>query len=176
MRRGVLPVLVLLALAGCASRTGGDAVATAGGAATPATPSASATAEKGDGLKFAQCMRENGMTWFEDPAPDQRGVRIKIPQGQDKAKVDAALEACKKFMPNGGEPPKLDAAAIERARQMAKCMRENGVPDFPDPSADGGIRFDARKGGVGPGDPAFEAAEKKCARFMPDRANTERAG
>ena len=126
-------------------------------------------------MKFAQCMRENGMTWFADPEPGQRGLRIAVPPGQDKTKVDAAMEACKKFMPNGGEPPKLDAAALEQARQMAKCMRANGVPNFPDPSADGGIRIDGRKLGTGPGDPQFDAAEEKCARFRPFPAETAKA-
>jgi len=164
MRRALLLVL-LLALAGCASDPGGDGVATAGGIPTGGASSAPAT--EGDALKFAQCMRENGMTWFKDPEPDQRGVRIAVPPGQDKTKVDAAMAACKKFLPDGGEPPKLDAAALEQMRKMAKCMRENGVPNFPDPGPDGGIRIDGDKLGTGPGQPDFAAAEKACARFRP---------
>ena len=171
----LLPALLLLALTGCAAADAGDDVATAGGATPAPTASTGATAgSDGDGLKFAQCMRDNGLTWFEDPQPGQRGVRIQIPQGQDKAKVDKAMTACKQYLPNGGEPPKLDAAAMEQARQMAKCMRENGVPDFPDPEPDGGIRIDGRKLGTGPGDPAFDAAEKACARYMPEQRSTDK--
>lgn len=179
MRKLVLLSTILLAVTGCAAATdAGDGVATAGGGATPA-PSASTGAgdgDDGDGLKFAQCMRDEGLTWFQDPEPGQRGVRIRVPQGQDKAKVDAAMEACKKFLPNGGEPPKLDAEALERGRQMAKCMRENGVPNFPDPGPNGEIRIDGGKLGVGPGDPEFEAAQKACARFMPEARPSAQAG
>jgi hypothetical protein len=167
MRRALLLVL-LLSLAGCAADPGGDGVATAGGKPTGGASNAPAAAD-GDGLKFAQCMRENGMTWFSDPEPGQRGVRISVPQGQDKAKVDAAVETCKEFLPNGGEPPKMDPAALEQARQMSKCMRENGVPNFPDPGPDGEIKIDGNKLGTGPGEPDFEAAEKACARFQPSR-------
>ncbi|HEU4349421.1 MAG TPA: hypothetical protein VFR35_16720 [Actinoplanes sp.] len=176
----LLPAL-LLALAGCAAAEDArDGVATAGGA-TPAPSASSTSAGAGDagenGLRFAQCMREQGMTWFEDPVPGERGIRVAVPKGQDKEKVDAAMEACRKFLPNGGEPPKLDAEALEQARQMAKCMRENGVPGFPDPGANGEIQLDAGKLGMGPGDPTFDAAEKACARFMPDLGrNEQRAG
>lgn len=165
MRRALLLVL-LLSLAGCAADNGGDGVATAGGTPTDSASSAPAAAE-GDALKFAQCMRENGMTWYKDPEPDQRGIRISVPQGQDKSKVDAALAACKKFLPDGGEPPKMDAAALEQARQMSKCMRENGVPNFPDPMPDGRMQIDGDKLGTGPGKPDFDAAEKACANFRP---------
>lgn len=166
MRRAV-PLVLMLALvsAGCGGGDSGDGVATAGGTAPAAAPAT--TAAEGDGLKFAQCMRDEGLTWFEDPEPGARGVRISIPQGVDKAKVDAAMAACKRYLPNGGEPPEMDAAALERVRQMAKCMRENGVPNFPDPQPDGGMVIDGRKLGTGPGDPAFDAAEKACARFRP---------
>ena len=165
MRRSVLLVLVL-ALGGCAAGNDGDGVATANGGAPAATATTAAPAEE-DGLKFAQCMRDNGLTSFEDPEPGQRGVRITIPQGADKTKVDAAMRACQRYLPNGGEPPKLDARALDLARQMSKCMRENGVRDFPDPQADGGVVVDGRKLGTGPGDPVFDAAEKACARFQP---------
>jgi hypothetical protein len=121
-------------------------------------------------------MRDNGMTWFQDPEPGQRGIRISVPQGQDRAKVDAAMAACKKFLPNGGEPPKMDAAAIEQARQMSKCMRENGVPNFPDPGPNGEMRIDGNKLGTGPGEPAFDAAEKACARFRPSPPPGEPGG
>jgi hypothetical protein len=170
MRRiGALALLLLLP-AGCAARAGGPEVATVAG--TPAA-SASATAAADDPeapLKFSQCMREQGMTWFPDPAPG-KGMQIKVPAGTDKAKMDAAMAACKKFMPNGGAPEKPDPAMIEALRQVSKCMRENGVPNFPDPSADGRMELNGEKlGGVGPGNPAFDAAEKKCDKFQPTGA------
>ncbi|MGH2864949.1 MAG: hypothetical protein ACRDJX_06830 [Solirubrobacteraceae bacterium] len=55
-----------------------------------------------------------------------------------------------------------EAAALA----FAKCMRANGLPNFPDPSG-GGFRF-KRGAGVDPASPAFHAARAKCKKFMPD--------
>jgi hypothetical protein len=49
-------------------------------------------------------------------------------------------------------------------------MRENGVPDFPDPQADGGIRIQAGPGtGIDPDSQAFKDAQAKCEQYMPSR-------
>jgi hypothetical protein len=44
-------------------------------------------------------------------------------------------------------------------------MRSNGVPNFPDPSANGGFEFQPGAG-VGPSSPTFKAAQAKCQKFM----------
>ena len=78
------------------------------------------------------------------------------------------MEKCQQFLPNGGEPRELDPEQVEQARKMAKCMRENGVPDFPDPQADGTIKLDGSMlGGKGPDDPTFKAAMEKCEQYAP---------
>jgi len=166
--RTALALSLLLTLAGCAAPTDGNGVATVAGKPTATAPSATAATNDRDAqLKFAQCMREHGMTWFKDPDPSVNGVRINVPAGQDKAKVDAAMAACKKFMPNGGTPPKMSPEMLEQGRQMAKCMREHGFPNFPDPKPDGGIQIDGNKLGGGPGQPKFDAAEKACDKYRP---------
>ena len=43
-------------------------------------------------------------------------------------------------------------------------MRSSGVPNFPDPSADGGFRLSA---GTDPSSPAFQAAQAKCQKLLP---------
>jgi hypothetical protein len=52
------------------------------------------------------------------------------------------------------------------ALKYARCMRANGVPDFPDPNAGGGFLFRAG-GGVDPSSPAFQAARAKCGKLLP---------
>jgi hypothetical protein len=166
--RKTLLLIPLLALAGCAGPSESPGVATAGGGATPSAGASSAPPE-GDQLKFAQCMRDNGLPWYKDPEPGQRGVRISIPKGTDKAKVDAAMAACKAYLPNGGEPMKLDPEMQAQLRQFSQCMRENGLPDFPDPSAEGGILMKPGQGGIDPESAEFKKAEQACAQFRPDR-------
>jgi hypothetical protein len=46
---------------------------------------------------------------------------------------------------------------------FAKCMRANGVPNFPDPSAGGGFLFSTA--GINPAAPAVQAARAKCQKF-----------
>jgi hypothetical protein len=46
----------------------------------------------------------------------------------------------------------------------SKCMRQNGVPDFPDPAADGTL---ALSGGIDPNSKAFKNADTKCAQYKP---------
>jgi hypothetical protein len=66
----------------------------------------------------------------------------------------------------GGSSPESPASLEQAGVAYAKCMRANGVPNFPDPKAGGGFLFHAR-GGMNPSSPAFKAAQAKCRHFMP---------
>jgi hypothetical protein len=48
----------------------------------------------------------------------------------------------------------------------ARCMRANGVPGFPDPTAGGGFVI-TRGNGVDPSAPADRAATAKCKKHLP---------
>jgi hypothetical protein len=52
------------------------------------------------------------------------------------------------------------------ALKYARCMRANGVPDFPDPEAGGGFLFHAGSG-VDPSSPAVQTAQAKCQKLLP---------
>lgn len=171
----VLALTLALTSAACA-RTGtkDPQVASAQTAKPKASASASAGASTDDPdapLKFAQCMRAHGISWFPDPNSGK--TSIMIPKGQDKTKFDAAQEACKQYMPNGGEMHKPSAEELEAARNMAKCMRENGIPNFPDPNPDGGISIDSKKLGTSPDSPVWKKAEAACAQYVPKGAQKQ---
>ena len=172
-----LGLLLAAAGAGCGGPTGGAQVASAGGTPT-AGASAAATRDADAPLKFSQCMREQGMSWFPDPQPAGGGLRITVPKGTDKAKVDAAMAACKQWAPDGGDRGKADPQRLEQGRQLAQCMRDNGVPDFPDPQPDGSVRLDGSKLGTGPGNPTFDKADEACSKHRPSgvRQQEKRAG
>ncbi|HEX5199831.1 MAG TPA: hypothetical protein VFW27_07805 [Actinoplanes sp.] len=166
-----LALMLALPVAGCARTAANDpqvASANQGDKTASASPRPSQSEDPDAPLKFSRCMREHGLPWFPDPSHGKMSVAI--PKGTDRAKVEAAHEACKKYMPNGGNPPKLSAEDLQRARDMAKCMRENGVPKFPDPDPNGGIALDGGKIGTGPGDPTFDKAEQACSKYAPDGA------
>jgi len=165
-----LGLMLTLVSAGCGGkRDDGTGVATAqnGAATASAGPTTKPTRDPDAPLKFAKCMREQGLTWFPDPDPNG-GMAIKVPNGVDPKKMDAAHEACKQYAPGMDGDAKPDPQMLENMRQMAKCMRANGVPKFPDPEpGGGGIRIDGDKVGMGPGDPTFDKAEQKCSKYMP---------
>lgn len=167
----VLPLITLLglALAGCGgSGSGSDGVATAGGG-TAAAPSGSAEPVSDDErrLKFAECMRENGVD-MPDPEPGGGGgVRIALGDGVDPQKAQAAMEKCRSYLPNGGERGQLDPQQLENLRKLAQCMRDNGVEDFPDPSADGSVQFGGAGLNIDPNDPTVRAAMEKCQQYAP---------
>ncbi|RZS37755.1 hypothetical protein EV193_105313 [Herbihabitans rhizosphaerae] len=163
-----LVIGLLAALTGCG---------TTGGTANDATTAAPAS-DKGDGIKFARCMRDQGINMPDPTSGGDREFSVSLPDGVDPDKADAATKNCKQYMPNGGEPRKLDPQTVEQMRKMARCMRDNGVPDFPDPKPDGGPQVERNgngsnsngSGGVDPEDPKFQAAERVCAQFRPTGA------
>lgn len=106
--------------------------------------------EKGDMVKFAQCMRENGVD-MPDPktSEDGGGIVIEAMPGGDAASIDedkmkTAHEACKEHLPNGGEMKPPSPEQQDKMRQQAKCMRDKGH-DWPDPSFEGGGTAEARE-------------------------------
>jgi hypothetical protein len=157
----------VLALTGCSGSDEGSGVASAGDG--PHATGSANVAQRGDALKFAQCMRENGVPEFKDPGGDGGGALI--PQGTDQDVVKAAMEKCKQYSPNGGEPPQLDAEAVDRQRRFAQCMRENGVPDFPDPEGTTGGSGSQLKG-VDTSSEAFKSAQKTCEQLVPRLSGT----
>ncbi|MEV0895757.1 hypothetical protein [Actinoplanes sp. NPDC049802] len=168
--RTVLAIGVLLAVTTAGCTAGGEkdpGVATAGGG-KPGTVTSTGTDSGPDpdaSLKYAECMREQGLEWFPDPKADGR-MEVAVPQGVDKDTMDKADKVCKKYLPNGGEPPQRSAEDIERDRKYAQCMRDNGVTGFPDPNANGEIAIERGKLGTGPGEPLFDAADKACAQYQ----------
>jgi hypothetical protein len=164
----VLGLLLTLGVAGCQRSAGTGRVATAGkggNATSSAKPDGQTDQERM--LKFAQCVRDNGVPDFADPqVSGGGGVSIGMPDGTDPKKADAAMQKCKQYMPNGGEPQKLDPKDLEKLRKLAQCMRDNGVTNFPDPT-DHGIQVNGNTSGLDPNDPKFKAADEACARYRP---------
>ncbi len=162
-----LPVTVALTLSGCAADDSDDTggVATAGSAGPKPSSSASALSDDERRLKFAACLRDQGLD-VPDPEPGQNGPRFNFGSDVDPTKVQAALQQCREYAPNGGQPPKLDAEQVEQVRKLARCMRDNGVPNFPDPAADG--RIQPGQAGIDVKDPKVRAAFDKCRETVPN--------
>jgi hypothetical protein len=57
------------------------------------------------------------------------------------------------------------AHAQQEALNFSRCMRSHGVPNFPDPTATGGINFNVP--GINSSSPSFEAAQTACKNLLP---------
>lgn len=164
-----LAFALAMALTGCGSGGDGGQVASADGGHTSGGPSPTASLSRDEmGVKFAQCMRENGVP-MDDPEPG-KGILLKVDGSISKATVDKATAACRKYQPQGQGPKGGDPKAADRMLKYVQCMRKNGVEAFPDPQPDGGIRID---GSVGQ-DPDFDSAQKKCQDIMGGDLSTEK--
>lgn len=138
---------------------------------------AGAPAKQGVGAaQYVACMREKGVPNFPEPGPDGR-LRISPQDGIDiqSDAFKSAETACESLMPEGavprqGQPGPMPSGSGQASfvplqidtKAYVACMRENGVPDFPDP-VNGMFRYDARTD-------AARAADKICRKHLPSDA------
>jgi hypothetical protein len=154
-------------------------------------------------LRFSQCMRQHGIN-LPDPNGDG-AITIKGDSGSagsgaglssdfgdpNSPTFKAAQTACQKYMPSGG-PKNMTSQDIkknlEKGLKFSQCMRQHGLPDFPDPQSNsgGGSTFSqAAPGGKPPGgsaggalsingqtftfdpsSPAFQKAQQACSSIL----------
>ena len=95
-------------------------------------------ANRARAMKFAACMRDNGIREFPDPDASGGltidGVLNGSSLDSSSPAWKAAMAACKGLEPAGFTGDHEVSAEEQEARlEFAQCMRENGVDDFPDP-------------------------------------------
>jgi hypothetical protein len=170
---GLLVGLLALGLTACASQAARADIPTAGNngdaPANSANPNPAPTPvdEEDAVLVYAQCVRDNGYPEFPDPVPG-RGIMLRRDQGMsfNDPRMLAAMEACQELRPpgmGGGSAAGNPAEAMEAMLVFAQCMRDNGVPGFPDPSPEGGQMLIGPGADVNPNSPTFQAAVQACA-------------
>jgi hypothetical protein len=88
-------------------------------------------------VKFAECMRTNGVSAFPDP--DASGA-LTIDAVANGSSVDTssatfkqAVSTCKDLEPSGFTGHERSPQEQQAALAFAQCIRDNGVKDFPDP-------------------------------------------
>lgn len=72
---------------------------------------------------------------------------------------------------DSGKASASPTSSQDRALAYSQCMRDNGVPNFPDPSEDGGIKI-GPDSGLDPGSGEFEKAREACQDLSPQGQNT----
>ena len=153
--------LVVLAMAGCSANESSRPPANTPAAQQQQQPAADPGQRS---LQFARCMREHGVD-MPDPDPGNPGqIKLGGP-GTDQRKTQEAVQACRQFAPIGNGPSGAETPEQNAARlKFARCMREHGVEDWPDPSGapSGPVMNDSKL----TDDPDFEAAAQACAPLL----------
>jgi hypothetical protein len=131
------------------------------------------TDERSALLEVSRCMREHGYPSFPDPVADSRGAwgfpeSSQIPRESPAACERVARQAKSRIHRSGGDRKQLSAGDIAKARSFARCMREHGVSDFPDPDARGGFRMPARLRPPN-GASVLRVPERACRQYMPKK-------
>jgi hypothetical protein len=152
--------------AGCGGTRSGTHTAATPGTAGSGVNSASTTRAKA--VKFAECMRANGVDAFPDPDASGALTIDAVANGSsldtDSAAFKQALSTCKGLEPSGFTGHKRSAQEQEAALRFAQCIRDNGVTDFPDPDPDAPM-IDTRRipsSGTPGGMSILHAAMQKC--------------
>jgi hypothetical protein len=180
----------LVVLAACAATVSGCAAA-GQGAGAGAPPSSSAAQSDVQILALAKdtadCIRKNGLPGFPDPYFENG--ELKLPpvdstvEQQGQALLDGVCheqwQRLQDAVPNlkGGDreqreaPHPMSADEQEQLKKFTQCLRDNGLPNMPDPDENGQYHLGAAgfPQGVGKGDSpqdvAFRAALDKCKEF-----------
>jgi hypothetical protein len=138
-----LPPLTVLAMvaaisaisAGCGSNAPSETDTASSSGTASRTDTAGSGANKklsarDKAVKFAECIRAHGVSDFPDPnAQNQFEYGVSV----TPAVWNKATTACKDLQPPGTLSSKRTPKQQSASLRFAKCIRENGVKDFPDP-------------------------------------------
>ncbi|GLZ14999.1 hypothetical protein Acsp04_52340 [Actinomadura sp. NBRC 104425] len=108
-------------------------------------------------LFLAACGGEDDSSGSAAPSKAaEQGTKPAAPGGEKVTQTN---------QPSGA--PLKPAGKIDRAKvlEYSKCMRANGLKNFPDPDASGAIQMNGDL--VDPASPEFQKAQQKCGSLMP---------
>ncbi len=164
-----------LALVGAACGGGSNAAVAHAGKNTPSTvaapgpPAAASSPNYQRSVHYAQCMRKNGVPGFPDPN-SQGDFLFKANNGLDpnSPTFQAAENACKALAPKAPSAGQA-SSFLAQALKYSRCMRANGVRNFPDPKVSGGrVSLIIGSGsGINPYSPQFQKAAQACHSLLP---------
>jgi len=125
---------------------------------SPGAAQQSTTDRQDTALAFAQCVRDNGYAEFPDPDPEG-GFKFLI-EPDSVARFKAATAACRDLAPEGMRDDDVTPEQLDALIKLSQCVRENGVPEFPDPGPQGNFNLEGL--GIEPGDKRLETAMATC--------------
>ena len=169
MRRALWPLAALAMLAVIVAGCGNGSAGTGTGGNSIAASHTSTARTKA--VKFAECMRANGVSGFPDPDASGELTIDAVANGSSldtsTPTFEQAMSACKDLEPPGFTGGKVTPSQRTARLEFARCIRDHGVPDFPDPADDQPL-IDTRRipsAATEDGMSILHAAMSKCTGF-----------
>ena len=127
-----------------------------GGTAAAGTPDASTEA-------IVQCYRTHGDPAFPDPVydPNDGQWHFAVSPGSAPASTQ---QACQHLFPSASPSQPVPQPQFQQLVRLAECMRQHGVPNWPDPDPDGSFPLPPP---LQTKTPAAAAAQQACRRYVP---------
>jgi hypothetical protein len=160
---GVLALALAVAACTGADKPGGVASLRGADQATTTTAAGGSSDPAQAALAYGRCMRQHGI---DLPDPQIIADRLVLRPPPKSPKFQAAAQACRQYLPNGGQPPALTAQERQRAVAFARCVRQRGL-NMPDPQFPGNRLVQEFPPGMERGDPRVRAAVQACQQFLP---------
>lgn len=117
-------VLLTAALAGCSAAAGTTSAAT------------SSRTPDDETMAIVNCYRAHGDPSFPDPVYDPGDGRWHFAVSPGSAPA-STRQACQHLFPTTNASPPVPQAQFQQLVRLAQCIRQHGVPAWPDPDPDG---------------------------------------
>jgi hypothetical protein len=115
-----------MTLAGCASGTAGSGSTAAQAGSIPDDST----------MAIVTCYRTHGDPSFPDPVYDPGDGRWHFAVSPGSAPA-STQQACQHLFPTANASPPVPQAQFQQLVRLAQCIRQHGVPTWPDPDPDG---------------------------------------
>jgi hypothetical protein len=157
-----IAVLAAVWLSACTPAGGDEDVVSAGG-----TRSSTQTTDREETIKkYRDCLTEQGIPLLDQPTDE--GLPQIDKEHVTPEKVSAATEKCQAFVPTGGDTERPAQSDIEARQRYAECVREHGVPSYPDPDPQTGAeQMTDEQAAELKNDPKLPAAQEACQSALP---------
>ncbi|HEY2201909.1 MAG TPA: hypothetical protein VGH56_08470 [Solirubrobacteraceae bacterium] len=173
--RTAAAIIATAVLALPAAAFGGGPPATIATGLTNARASTRSQSGVQKALAYSRCMRAHGVPRFPDPNSIGAIPKRSLQQlGVSSTVFQAAQQACQHLLPNSGQSSQAwDQTALNALWRFARCVRANGVPNWPDPLAESDPGQPGTPGfprnlppGINTNSPVVKNAMNKCQHLL----------
>jgi hypothetical protein len=155
-------IIMIPALLAC-----GALAACSSGSQHSATATAAAGSPDSQTAAIVRCYRTHGDPSFPDPVYDPSDGRWHFDRGNPASAPLSTQRACRYLFPSGAAAtPPVPQAQFQQLVRLAQCIRQHGVPNWPDPNPEG--QFPLPPALLNK-TPATVHAKMACQRYIPSR-------